>query len=71
MLGLKDSLMRSVTATSQYRTLSKPLLEAMSMPPLKNANTEAQLHVKMFYAQRNLYLTGFTLFLALYGALRA
>ena len=31
----------------------------------KDAQTDAYLHAKMFYAQRNIYLTGATIFLAL------
>ena len=30
-----------------------------------DVRTDAQLNLKMFYAQRNMYLTGFTLFLAM------
>ena len=33
---------------------------------LRDAHSDTQRHAKMFYSQRNMYLTGFTLFLALY-----
>lgn len=55
--------MRSWNASSNYRNLMRS--GTTYQMPLRNANTEAQLHVKMFYAQRNMYLTGFTLFLAM------
>lgn len=55
--------MRSWNASSNYRNLVRS--GTTYQIPLRNANTEAQLHVKMFYAQRNMYLTGFTLFLAM------
>ncbi|EPZ34460.1 B-cell receptor-associated 31-like domain-containing protein [Rozella allomycis CSF55] len=32
---------------------------------MKDAHTDTQIHAKMFYSQRNMYLTGFTLFLAI------
>lgn len=31
----------------------------------KDGHAEMHVHLRMFYAQRNMYLTGFTLFLAL------
>ena len=40
-------------------------LKSESASGKKDAQTDAYLHAKMFYAQRNIYLTGATIFLAL------
>ncbi|RKP39355.1 B-cell receptor-associated protein 31-like-domain-containing protein [Dimargaris cristalligena] len=39
--------------------------EELHAEPIVNAQMESQLHARKFYSQRNVYLTGFTLFLGL------
>ncbi|KAL7752845.1 Endoplasmic reticulum transmembrane protein 3 [Sorochytrium milnesiophthora] len=54
-----DALSRNMKATQEYR------LEHASILHSHDARADDVLRSKMFYAQRNLYLTGFTLFLSL------
>ncbi|KAK9688001.1 Endoplasmic reticulum transmembrane protein 3 [Basidiobolus ranarum] len=49
-----DSVNRMVRAT-----------EEVNQANMADPRTDTQLHVKKFYSQRNMYLTGFTLFLSL------
>ncbi|ORX94091.1 B-cell receptor-associated 31-like protein [Basidiobolus meristosporus CBS 931.73] len=49
-----DSVNRMIRAT-----------EEVNQANLADPRTDTQLHVKKFYSQRNMYLTGFTLFLSL------
>ncbi|KAK9727644.1 Endoplasmic reticulum transmembrane protein 3 [Basidiobolus ranarum] len=49
-----DSVNRMIRATEEVNTAN-----------MADPRTDTQLHVKKFYSQRNMYLTGFTLFLSL------
>ncbi|KAK9768297.1 Endoplasmic reticulum transmembrane protein 3 [Basidiobolus ranarum] len=49
-----DSINRMINATSEAEQAN-----------ISDPRTDTQLHVKKFYSQRNMYLTGFTLFFSL------
>ena len=55
-----DSMTRSLQLGMQKEALGE------ACRAYKDVHGDAQLNLKMFYAQRNMYLTGFTLFLAMY-----
>lgn len=52
-----DSLARSFRTTYYHQHPDRDFL--------KDSHADSHLHARMFYAQRNMYLTGFTLFLSL------
>ncbi|CAO1634380.1 unnamed protein product [Sympodiomycopsis kandeliae] len=53
-----DAIQRMVKVTSEGETMR-------DNQGMRDARTESNFHARKFYAQRNTYLTGFTLFLSL------
>jgi B-cell receptor-associated protein 31 len=60
---LVDSTNRSIKTSSKCSGLSRDDNHMLSF--IKDTANSSQLYVKTFYAQRNMYLTGFTLLMAL------